>query len=115
MNHVHGTEKVCADTVHFVDETNTGNTVVVRLAPYGFGLGFHTGNRVKNCDGAVENTQGTFHFDSEVNVSRSINDIDGVSFPCALGCSGSDGDTAFLFLLHEVHGSAAVVGFTDFM
>ena len=29
--------------------------------------------------------------------------------------SGSDGDTTFLLLLHPVHGSGAVMNFTDFV
>ncbi len=57
MNHVHCTEEVGTDTVHFVDKANTRNVIVISLTPYGFRLRFYTGNRVKYCNSTVKNTK----------------------------------------------------------
>ena len=37
----------------------------------------------------------------------------GLTVPEAGGCSGLDGDAAFLFLSHEVHRRGAVMGLAD--
>ena len=42
-----------------------------------------------------------------------VNDVDLVVFPETGGSSGSNGDTAFLLLLHPVHGGGTVVHLTD--
>jgi len=46
-------------------------------------------------------------------VSRGIDKIDSVSFPEAGGGSRSNGNAAFLFLFHPVHGGGAFVYLTD--
>ena len=115
FNHIQATIEVCADTIHLVAETNTGNAVFVSLTPNGFGLRFNTGNGVEYGNRTVEHAQGTFNFNREVNVARRINDIDAVSFPETGSCRGSNGNTAFLFLFHPVHGGSTVMGFADFV
>src|SRR5690606_14684068 len=56
-----------------------------------------------------------FNFNGEIHVSRCINDVDTVAFP--LGCcrSRSNGNPAFLLLLHPVHLGSPFMGFTNFM
>ena len=58
----------------------------------------------------------------EVNVSRRVNDVYAVlvvllihTCPKAGRSRRSNGNTAFLFLLHPVHGGSTIMNFTDFM
>jgi hypothetical protein len=85
------------------------------LTPNGFGLRFDAGFRIQHGDRAVKNTQRAFDFDREVDVPRGIDDIDPVALPLCGGRSRSDGNSAFLFLSHPVHGRRAVVDLTDFV
>ena len=96
--------------------------VFVSLTPYGFGLRLNTTLSTENCNGTIKYTQGTFNFYSEVNVARSIDDVDTMfielvlgTFPVAGGCSRGDGNTTLLFLNHPVHGSSTFMGFTNLM
>ncbi len=115
-------QEVRAHTVHFVNERDTRNFIFVCLTPYGFRLRLNTTNCAVNHYRAIKNTHGTFYFDGEVNVPRGVDDVYAMRFilfghtrPECSSCSGSDGDTTFLLLLHPVHGSGAVVNFTDFV
>ena len=107
--------KVSSSSVHLVQEAHTRNFVLVGLSPDGFGLGFNTGHTVEHSDGSIQNTKGTLHFQSEIDVSWSINDVDSVVFPCASCGSRRNGDTTFLFLFHPVHGGSTFVDFSDFV
>src|SRR3546814_6509664 len=69
-------EKVCASTVHLVDEVQTRHAVLVGLAPNGFRLGLYTTHSAIHHASTVEHTQGTLDFNSEVNVSRGVDDVD---------------------------------------
>ena len=113
FDHIQTAVEVGADTVHLVAEANSRNLVFIGLTPYGFGLRFDTGNRIENGDGTVEHAERAFDFNREVNVSRGIDKIDSVSFPEAGGGSRSNGNAAFLFLFHPVHGGGAFVYLTD--
>ena len=46
--------EVGAQAIHLVHEADTGNVVLVGLAPHRFGLRFHTGNTVEHCNRAIE-------------------------------------------------------------
>ncbi len=112
-------EEVCARTVHLVNIADTGNIILVSLAPYGFRLRLYTAHSTECGHSSVEHTQRTLHLHSEVNVSRSVDKIDLVLFvgilPECCGCSRCDGDATLLLLLHPVHGGAAVVHLTYFV
>ena len=112
-------KEVCAGAVHLVDVTDTRHIVFVCLTPNGLRLRFHTTDCTVGSHGTVKHTKRTFHLSGEVHVSRSINQIELIliSVPSPVGgsCSGGDGDTAFLFLRHPVHGCATVVHFTNFV
>src|SRR6185503_12841572 len=62
---------------------------------------------VEHGNRAVEDSQRTFDFHGEVDVTRSIDNIDAMinaaSFPVAGGRSAGNCDTALLLLLHPVH------------
>lgn len=113
-------EEVCACTVHLVHESKTGNFVFVSLTPNSFGLRLDTADSTVNHAGTVQNTHGTFNFNSEVNVSRGINNVDTVfgmvhvhTAPESSSSSGGNRNAAFLFLFHPVHGRSAIVHFAN--
>ena len=112
-------EEVGARTVHFVNVCDTRNVVFVGLTPNGFGLRLNATYCTVSSNGAVKNTQRTFHLSGKVNVSRSINQVDFVRitgiFPTGSGGCGGDSDTTFLLLLHPVHCSGTVMHLTDFV
>src|SRR5687768_6253795 len=106
-------------TIHLVDKGKTGNLILVGLTPYRLGLGLHAAHCTKYGAGAIENTQRSLHFDSEINVARRIDDIDAMvwivmihPFPETCGGGGGNGNTALLFLFHPVHGSRTIMHFT---
>jgi hypothetical protein len=113
-------EEVRAGTVHLVDERQTRNFVFVSLTPNRLGLWLHTTYRAIHHTSAIQHAHRTLNFDREVNVPRRIDDVEtmlwvGVvhAFPETGRCSGSDGDTALLLLLHPVHRGRTIVHLTD--
>ena len=113
VNHLHAAEEVGADTVHLVHKADAGDIVAVSLTPHGFRLGFHAGNSVEHAHGTVEHAQRTFHFNGEVHVAGGVDDVNAAVLPEAGGGGRGNGNAAFLFLLHPVHGGGAVVRFAD--
>ena len=111
-------EEVGTGAVHLVDERDAGNAVLVGLAPDRLGLGLHAGNRAEHGDRAVEHAQRALHLGGEVNVSRSINDVDTLldalpraagSVPSAGNGGGGDRDATLALLLHPIgHGRPLV-------
>src|SRR6185369_1064924 len=82
-----------------------------------FRLRLYARDTVEYGNRAVEHTERPLHFHREVNVARSINDIDAmidtVSFPETRRRSAGNGDTALLFLLHPVHRRRTLVHLAD--
>ena len=113
MHHVDNIVEICARDVHLVDISHTRNIVTLSLTPYGFSLRLNATASSQNCYGTIEYAQGTFNFYRKVHVTRSINDVDTMVFPMTGRCSRRNRDTAFLFLNHPVHGSSAIMNFTD--
>ena len=121
LDGLHGVVEICAELIHLVDEADTRNRVLVSLTPHGFGLRFHAFLAVEDGDGAIEHAQGALHLSGEVHVARGVDDVDlelivhvvGLAMPEAGGCSGLNGDAAFLLLSHEVHRRSAIVRLTD--
>ena len=58
-------------------------------------------------------TERADHLDSEVDVARSVDDVDLAVLPLGVGGGGGDGDAALALPLHVVHGGRAVVDFAD--
>ena len=115
FDHVNDMKEVRTEDIHFVNVNHTGDSVFVCLTPYGFRLGFYAAFCAENGYGTVEHAERSFNLNSKVYVSGSIDDVDTMVVPVSGGCSRSDGDTSLLFLNHPVHGSATIVGFTDFI
>ena len=107
---VHGEVEVRAELVHLVDEADTGDVVLVRLAPHRLRLGLHALLAVEHGHGTVQHAQGALHLDREVDVAGGVDDVDLVVLPEAGHRGGRDGDAALLLLLHPVGGRRAVVG-----
>ena len=115
VHHFQNTIEVCAHDVHLVDISHSRNLVLISLSPNCFGLWLYAALCTEYCNRTIQYTQGTFYFYSEVYVSRGIDNVDSVTCPISSGCSRGNGNTSFLFLLHPVHGSSTLVGFTDLM
>ena len=97
FDHIDAAEEVRTDTVHLVDETHARNIVFVSLTPHSLGLGLNAANGVETSDGAIEHTKGTFNFNSEVNVTRGVDDVNAVILPKTGRRSRRDGNATFLF------------------
>ena len=102
-------EWIGAGSVAFVDEGDAGNLVAGHLPVDGNGLRLNTAHRAEDQHRPVKNTQGAFNLDGEIDVAGGVDDVDVASFPGAIGGSGLDGDTAFFFQFHGVHGRADTV------
>ena len=129
MQHLDAAEEVSTHGVHLVDVHHTGDLVFISLTPNGLRLRLDTTLCGQNGHRTVQNTQRTLDLNSEVNVARSVDNVDAVTIllecdrillglgvrPVAGGSSGSDGDTTLLLLNHPVHRGAAIVDLTDLM
>ena len=116
--------EVGSGSIHLVYEGDARNVVLVHLTPNRFRLGLYARNRAEYCDRSVENTQRTFHFGGEVNVSGGVDKVDLVldalvgtvlCHPVARNSRRCNGDTAFAFLFHPVRDGSTFVDFADFV
>ena len=124
VHHIFYVVEVGAHNVHFVNVNHSRNVVVVSLAPNGFRLRFNTALSAHNGNRTVEYTERTLNFNSKVNVSRCVDDVNSVLYSFKRTCfrrpeascsRGSNGYSSFLLLCHPVHSSRTVVCFTDFV
>src|SRR5206468_4640404 len=70
-------------------------------------------DRAEDADGAVENAERALHFDGEVDVTGSVDDVDAGIAPEGGRCRRRDRDAALLLLDHPVHGGSAFVHLAD--
>jgi len=103
--------EIRSQPVHLVDAGELGHAVGHGLAPDRLGLGLHPGHGAKNADRAVQDPKRSFHLDGEIHMTRGVDDIDLMVAPGTRGASRGNGDAAFLFLGHEIHGGRAFVHF----
>lgn len=108
------TIRIGALAVELVDETDTRNSVTLHLTVNGNGLTLntltnslqeegHTTDTTEDEDGAIEDTEGSFDFDGEIDVSWSIDDVDVVVLPSTVGSSRLNGDALLSLEIHGVH------------
>ena len=76
---------------------------------------FYSSDGVKEAHGAVQDTERAFHLQGEIHVTGGVDDVNTVFLPSARRSGARDGDPAFLFLFHPVHGRRAFVHFADFV
>ena len=100
-------------STHWSNEADTGDGVLVGLAPHRLGLGLDTGDGVEDRHRTVQDAQGPLHLDGEVHVARGVDDVDHRVPPHAGGGRRGDGDAALLLLGHPVHGGRALVHLAD--
>src|SRR5215208_7200304 len=75
-DHAHAAIEVRSNAVHLVGEDEARNLVAVSLAPNGLGLGLDTGDRVQQRHSTIEDSKRPLDLDGEIDVSRSIDDVD---------------------------------------
>src|SRR5512133_398363 len=112
---LHHTLKISACAVHLVNEGNPWHTVLVSLSPDSLRLRLHATDGTEDSNSTVKNPERPLYFNSEVNVTRSIDKVDLVQlvkvFPeCCRGC-GCNCDPSLLLLHHPVHSGIAVMNF----
>ncbi len=106
--------RIGACAVHFVDECQARDMIASHLPVDGERLCLDSADGTKHQDCPVEHAKAAFHLDGEIDVARSIDQIDHGIAP--LDCRGRAGDgyAAFLFQFHVVHGCPAAVA-VDFL
>ncbi|OQC73093.1 MAG: hypothetical protein BWX45_00692 [Deltaproteobacteria bacterium ADurb.Bin002] len=102
-------ERIGAAAVAFIDKRNAGDFVALHLLIDGDGLGLNAPDGAQNQNRAVQHAQGPFHFNREIHVAGSIDNVDFMALPFAIGCRRRDGDSSFLFQIHGIHGRAHAV------
>ena len=112
-NALHGLIEIGTDLVHLIDEHDTRHLIFIGLAPDGFGLRLDPGIAIKHSHSPVEDAQIAFHFDGEIDVAWRVDDVQALILPEGRRGRRSDGDTAFLLLLHPIHRGCAVMDFAD--
>ena len=115
LNH---TQEVGTLAIHLVHVNNTRNTVFVGLTPHGFRLRLDTRGTTENDDSTIKHAQRALYFDSEVNVTGGINNIDTMlvvllfgALPEGSSSSGGNRNPPLLLLGHPVHGGSAIMDF----
>mmetsp|Transcript_68574 Transcript_68574/g.163643 ORF Transcript_68574/g.163643 Transcript_68574/m.163643 type:complete len:345 (-) Transcript_68574:177-1211(-) len=89
--------------VHLVDERQARNTVPLHLAVNGVGLALHPAHRAQHQHRTIQHAQRSFHLDGEVNVPRSIDNVDVIVLPSREGRRRLDRDALFSLEFHAVH------------
>ena len=112
-NAIQGAIEISSESIHLVDEGNSWNFVMVSLTPNCFRLGLNASNSAKDSNSAIQYTERTLYFDGEIDVARSVDDVDIVVFPLDSSCGCGDGDASLLLLFHPVHGGRATVDFSQ--
>ena len=122
FNLLNYTQEVCTSTIHLINKGHAWNLILIGLAPDCFRLRLNTTYCTKNGASTVKHAQRALDFNSKINVTRSINDVNSMLWillihttPEGSRRSRSNGNTSLLLLLHPVHGRGTVVHFTNFV
>ncbi len=90
-----------------------GTAVAFHLTVDGDRLALHTTDAAQHQHRTIENAQRPLHFDGEVDVAGSVDQVDVVAVPLHAGRGTGDRDPTFFFQFHVVHGRA-IAATTDF-
>jgi hypothetical protein len=107
------TARVGPCPVQFIDECQPGHLIAIRLPPDSLALRLHSFNAGKNDDCTIKHPQAAFDLSREVDVARSIDEIDLVVVPFESGGCGRDGDTALALISPKVHYRFAIMDLAD--
>jgi len=95
--------------VHFVDEQEPGQAVLVGGLPDLLGLELDAAHGIDDDEGRVSHAEAAARVHGEIGVAGGVQQVDPVPVPVDEGSRGADGDAALLFLGLPVHGGRAVV------
>src|SRR5262249_38173285 len=101
------------ETLHLIADGDPRIAAFAGLTPNSFSLGLDPTDGTKNRYRPVKYPQGTLYLDGKVNVARSINNIDPMIAPQTGRRCRCNGNPAFLFLNHPVHGGGAFMHLTN--
>src|SRR5204862_546673 len=106
-------DKYGVPRIFFINKLDPRDAIFISLAPNGFRLRLDTGNSVKHRYRAVQHAQTALNFHREIDVTRSVDNIDliivAVALPETRRRSAGDCDTALLLLFHPIHDGRALV------
>jgi hypothetical protein len=102
---VHHFVWVCTRLVHFVHHDDGLQAQGQSFLGHETSLRHGAFLRIDQQHNAVHHRQGTFHFATEVRVTRGVNDIDVCTFPAHSTVLGQNRDAAFAFDSVVVHHS----------
>jgi len=94
---------VGACTVKLVDKYGAGDPVAPHLAIDGDALALDAANRAEDKNCAVEDAECALNLNSEIYVSRRVDNIDLSVFPLGVGSCRLDRNSLFAFQIHVVH------------
>ena len=115
MHVLHRTEKVRADTIHFIHKTQSRYFKSVRLTPHRFRLRLHAVDRTDDGNRTVKHTQRALDFGGKIDMPRRIDDIDLKAAPFGRRRRTRNRNAARLFLRQKIHRCLSVVDFADFV
>jgi hypothetical protein len=96
-------------TIALINEGDSWNAILVRLPPNGLRLRLYPTYRAEHGHRTIQDTQRSLNFYGEINMAWGIEDVDPMIPPEAGRSSRGNADAAFLFLLHPVHDSCAIM------
>ena len=105
----HNPMEIGPGAVHLVDEGESRNLVPFHLSIDSHRLALDATHRAEHEHCAIKHTEAAFNLDSEVNVARSIDQVDGVVLPFNAGGSRGNRDTTLPLEIHVVHGCAVAI------
>ena len=97
---------VGAGAVHLVDERQTRHLVPLHLAVDRHRLALHATHGTEHENRTVEHAQRAFHLNGEIDVARSVDEVDVAVVPLHAGGGAGDRDPALAFQIHIVHRGA---------
>ena len=98
-----------SDPVHFVDEADSRDVVLVRLTPHGLTLSLDPFDSAEHHDATIEDSQAAFDLGGEIDMSRRVDDVDRVSLPLARNGRRVNRDPPLGLLAVEVGDGRAVI------
>jgi hypothetical protein len=101
--------RIRAGAVHLIDERQAWNMVSAHLAVDCQRLSLDPAYCAKHQNRAVEHAQAAFDFHGKIDVAGSIDQIDDSIAPFDCGGGAGNGNAAFLFQVHVIHGGPAAV------
>jgi hypothetical protein len=96
-------KRVRPGPIGFIDEGKTGHLIAAHLPVDGHRLGLHSGDGAQDKNRSVKDAERSFDLNREVYVTGSVDDVDEVIIPLALGGSRLDRNAALPLQIHGVH------------